>query len=181
MTTSNTAPVVVETPATPSLQSMTTQQVSERLSTLSAKHDSLKSAVAEYETVKVELSETLTEFQKRIGVSMPTATAKPKESAPRAPRAKKEGEGNYPSLKEVVKGIVNKNTDGLDLKGIVAKVREMIEAKEYDSNAKSLSAVVSQAVNALKQENQISHDRESKKYSPKSVEVATASAPTATA
>jgi hypothetical protein len=166
MTTSTTAPVVAAV-ATTTLADMTTQQVSERMSALASKHDSLKAAVAEYDSVKVELNATLTEFQKRLGVTMPATAKAAKEGAPRAPRAKKEGEGKYPSLKEVVVGILNKNTEGLELKGIVAKVQAMIDAKEYDSNAKSLSAVVSQAVNALKQENLISHDRESKKYSPK--------------
>jgi hypothetical protein len=170
MTTPTTATVaapVAATPTAPTLQDLTTQQVSERMSALAAKHDSLKAAVTEYETVKVELNATLTEFQKRLGVTMPVAAKAAKEGTPRAPRAKKEGEGKYPSLKEVVVGILNKNAAGLELKGIVAQVQAMIDAKEYDSNARSLSAVVSQAVNALKQENLISHDRESKKYSPK--------------
>jgi hypothetical protein len=163
MTTSTIAPVVAAT----TLADLTTQQVSERMSALASKHDSLKAAVAEYDSVKVELNATLTEFQKRLGVTMPATSKVAKEGAPRAPRAKKEGEGKYPSLKEIVVGIVNKNTEGLELKGIVSKVQAMIDAKEYDSNAKSLSAVVSQAVNALKQENLITHDRESKKYLPK--------------
>jgi len=167
MTASTTiAPVVA--PVT--LADMTTQQVSERMSALATKHDLLKAAVTEYDSVKVELNATLTEFQKRLGVTMP-ATKAAKENTPRASRTKKEGEGKYPSLKEVVVGILNKNSEGLELKGIVAKVQAMIDAKEYDSNAKSLSAVVSQAVNALKQENLINHDRESKKYSPKNASV----------
>lgn len=172
MTTANTAavaPVAAATPAAaPTLQELSTQQVSERLSTLSERYDSLKSAVTEYDSVKVELAATLTEFQKRLGVVSSATPTKTKEgTTPRAPRAKKDGQGNYPSLKEVVVGILNKNADGLELKGIVAQVQAMIDAKEYDSNAKSLSAVVSQAVNALKQENLINHDRESKKYSKK--------------
>lgn len=69
------------------------------------------------------------------------------------------------SLKKIVKDILAKNSNGLDLGGIVAEVHGMVERKEYVSNAKSLSAVVSQAVTALKQEDAIVHDRESKKYS----------------
>lgn len=70
-----------------------------------------------------------------------------------------------PSLKEIVQTILGKSSEGLDLKGIVAAVHDMVQRKEYVSNAKSLSAVVSQAVNSLKGENKIQHDRESKKYS----------------
>lgn len=69
------------------------------------------------------------------------------------------------SLKSIVQAILAKSPDGLDLGGIVTEVHGMTERKEYVSNAKSLSAVVAQAVTALKQENVIVHDRESKKYS----------------
>lgn len=69
------------------------------------------------------------------------------------------------SLKSIVQTILAKSPDGLDLGGIVTEVHGMTERKEYVSNAKSLSAVVAQAVTALKQENVIVHDRESKKYS----------------
>lgn len=70
-----------------------------------------------------------------------------------------------PSLKEVVKGILSKHTEGLQLKEIVAEVDKMVKAGEYESKAKNLPAVVSQAVHSLRQESLINHDRESKKYS----------------
>ncbi len=70
-----------------------------------------------------------------------------------------------PSLKEVVRNILVKNPNGLELNQIVTEVKTLIENKEYESKAKSLSAVVSQAVHALRQENVVNHDRENKKYS----------------
>lgn len=161
----NTAPA----PAAPSISDMTTAQLSERMSKLAERHDALKTSVSEFETVKNDLKAVSEEFQKRLGLpAAPEAPAEKKSKATRAPRQKKaEGDKKYPSLKEVVLTVLNKNPDGLELKGIVHEVQEMIKRKEYDSGAKSLSAVVSQAVNALKQENLINHDRESKKYTKK--------------
>jgi hypothetical protein len=145
---------------------MTTAQLSDRMTKLAERHDVLKASVAEFSTVNADLKATSDEFQKRFGIVAPAAPAKSKgSSAPRAPRAKKEGDSKYPSLKEVVQTILSKNADGLELKGIVAEVQGMINRKEYASGAKSLSAVVSQAVNALKQESLIKHDRDTKKYS----------------
>jgi hypothetical protein len=81
-------------------------------------------------------------------------------------RKKDVGDGKtYPSLKEVVRGVLARNPDGLELNGIVTEVKGMISRGEYASNAQSISAVVSQAVNSLKQEQLINHDKESKKYS----------------
>jgi hypothetical protein len=109
-----------------------------------------------------------------------TETAKPKVVKQRGPKKKTTqlavaADGTAPaveaeapkrvSLKSIVQGILAKATNGLELSAIVAEVHAMTERKEYSTNAKSLSAVVSQAVTALKQENVIVHDRESKKYS----------------
>lgn len=152
-------------PAAPALSDLTTAQLSERMTKLAERHDALKASVTEYESVKTDLAATLGELQKRVG----GAVASPvKKSATRAPRARKEGTADgkvYPSLKEVVQTVLSKNPNGLDLGGIRHEVQAMIDRKEYASNAKSLSAVISQAVNSLKQEKVINHDRESKKYS----------------
>lgn len=162
---SQTATAAAATTAAPTLADLTTAQLSERMGKLAERHDTLKASVSEYETVKTDLNATVVEFQKRLGhiISVP-AKAKG-SSAPRAPRAKKEGDSKYPSLKGIVQTVLSKNSDGLELKGIVSEVQGMINRKEYSSTAKSLSAVVSQAVNALKQEKVINRDDESKKYS----------------
>lgn len=154
-------------PVQPTLADMTTAQLSERMTKLAERHDVLKASVAEFSTVNADLKTTSDEFQKRFGIATPAAPiSKPKgSSAPRAPRTKKDGDSKYPSLKEVVQTVLSKNADGLELRGIVAEVQGMITRKEYASGAKSLSAVVSQAVNALKQESLIKHDRDTKKYS----------------
>lgn len=156
----------VAAPAASTLSDMTTAQLSERMSRLAERHDTLKASVSEYETVKTDLTSTMSEFQKRIGTAAPVK--KTSSSAPRAPRAPRQnGDQKYPSLKEVVLTVLGKNSNGLDLNGIRVEVQAMIDRKEYSSNAKSLSAVISQAVNALKQEELINHDKESKKYSKK--------------
>jgi len=139
---------------------------------LKAKFEKLEKLEAEAATLKAELLSELSGG----------AIAKPKAAAKRTPKKKTtqlapaSADGTTPpeavadapkrvSLKSIVQSILAKNPDGLDLGGIVAEVHGMTERKEYVSNAKSLSAVVSQAVTALKQENVIVHDRESKKYS----------------
>jgi hypothetical protein len=169
MSNTATAPVAAE----PTVVDMTTAQLSDRMSKLSERYDALKASVSEFETVKTDLAGTLAEIQKRIGAvapaaapaAKPKAKAKSKSSTPRQPKA--DGDKKYPSLKEVVLTVLGKNPDGLELKGIVHEVQEMIKRNEYASGAKSLSAVVSQAVNALKAENLINHDRDSKKYTKK--------------
>ncbi len=167
--TTATAPVAAPAAdAVVAISDMTTAQLSERMAKLADRHDALKASVSEYETVKTELSATLSEIQKRLGTAT-AAPAKAKSSgAPRAPRAPKpQGDQKYSSLKEVVLTVLEKNPDGLDLNGIRLEVQAMIDRKEYHSGAKSLSAVISQAVNALKQEEKINHDRDSKKYTKK--------------
>lgn len=151
----------VTAPAPVSLADLTTAQLSERMGKLAERHDALKASVAEFDTVKTDFSATVTEMQKRVGTTH--AATKPKGEK-RAPRQKKEGDSKFPSLKEVVQTVLGKHPDGLELKGIVSEVQGMINRKEYSSSAKSLSAVVSQAVNSLKQEQLINHDRDSKKY-----------------
>jgi hypothetical protein len=161
--TTVTVPAVVATPTpAPALSDLNTVQLSERMRKLAERHDVLKASVSEFELVRTDLSATLGEFQRRLGAVVQTAPVK-KEST-RSPRTKKDGETGFPSLKEVVLGILQKHPDGLDLNGIRVEVDAMVKRNEYASNAKSLSAVVSQAVNNLKQENLINHDRENKKY-----------------
>lgn len=123
----------------------------------------------EYEAAKADF----------VSVLNGSTVAKPKAAVKRPPKkttqlASASADGTVPleadapkriSLKSIVQVILAKSPDGLDLGAIVAEVHGMTERKEYVSNAKSLSAVVSQAVTALKQENVIVHDRESKKYS----------------
>jgi hypothetical protein len=150
------APVTV-----PTLAELSTAQLSERMGKLAERHDVLKASVSEYETVKTDLNATVAEFQKRLGTTVHGTSAK--KDAPR--RAKKEGDSKFPSLKEIVLTILQKNPDGLDLNGIRIEVDAMIKRGEYSSNAKSLSAVISQAVNGLKQEELIKRDEESRKYS----------------
>ncbi len=167
--TTTTAPAPVSAPATANdgtvtvkLEDLSTAQLSERMTKLAERHDTLKASVAEFESVRIDFAATLSELQKRMGAVVPSGT---KKEGTRQPRAKKDGDGKFPSLKEIVLSVLGKNPNGLELKGIVAEVQGMIDRKEYASTAKSLSAVVSQAVNALKQENLINHDRDSKKYS----------------
>lgn len=82
------------------------------------------------------------------------ATDSPTEKAPK--RA---------SLKDHILAILDKSPEGMPLQGLVTEIHDMVKRNEYATNAKSLTAVVSQAVNGLKQEEKIKHDRESKKYS----------------
>lgn len=155
------APVVVAPVPVVMLVDLPTAQLSELLNKLAERHDVLKESVTEFNSVKTELAATLTEFQKRLGNSVQAPSPKQKDGEKR-PRAKKDS--NAKSLKELVLLVLEKNPAGLELKGIVAEVQGMINRNEYTSNAKSLSAVVSQAVNALKQEEFIKHDRDTKIY-----------------
>ncbi len=67
-----------------------------------------------------------------------------------------EGNGSrQPPLKEVVQNILGQNPEGMELRDIVREVTRMKEAGEYNTNAKSITAVVSQAINQLKQDNLI--------------------------
>lgn len=175
---SNTATVPAAAPAVPTLADMTTAQLSERMSKLAERHDVLKASVSEYETVKADLKSVSEEFQNRLGltpaapasapVAKPKSKAKSKPSTSKAPKAPKaDGDKKFPSLKEVVLTVLGKNADGLDLNGIRVEVEAMIKRGEYHSNAQSLSAVISQAINALKQEGAISRDSDTKKYTKK--------------
>lgn len=155
--------------AQPTLDSLTTAQLSDRMTKLAERHDVLKASVAEFAAVNADLKATSNEFQKRFGIttvaipaSAKVKASKPKSSTPKAPNAPKSDK--FPSLKEVVLTVLEKNTEGLDLNGIRVEVDAMIKRGEYASNAKSLSAVISQAINALKQEGAISRNDETKKY-----------------
>jgi hypothetical protein len=145
---------------------------------LKAKFEKLEKLEAEAAVLKAELVSDLSGGT----IAKPKAKAKPKKkttqlaTADGTPAA--EGvDGTQPaadapkrvSLKGIVQSILAKNPNGLDLGDIVTEVDGMVKRNEYSSNAKSLSAVVAQAVTALKQENVIVHDRESKKYSLPSV------------
>jgi len=170
-----TAPAPVAAPAVPTQADMTTAQLSERMSKLAERYDVLKASVSEYETVKADLKSVSEEFQKRLGLTpaapAPAPAAKPKgkpKAKSTAPKAPKVASGEKKtSLKEVVLTVLGKNTDGLDLNGIRLEVEAMIKRGEYHSNAQSLSAVISQAINALKQEGAISRDSDTKKYTKK--------------
>ncbi len=167
-----TAPASVPaTDAAVTLADMTTAQLSERMGKLAVRYDELKASVSEYETVKTDLRVVSEEFQKRIGLTPAApapAPAKPKAKAKvakaSAPKAPKTDGGKKQSLKDVVLTVLGKNPDGLDLNGIRLEVEAMIKRGEYHSNAQSLSAVISQAINALKQEGAISRDSDTKKY-----------------
>jgi hypothetical protein len=114
------------------------------------------------EELKVQLATATAELVAAAQEQGATAAA-PKTKAKRAPRVAKEGEVKLPSLKEVVQKILVNGP--LEIAGIRKEVEAMIARGEYASNATSLSAVVSQAVNALKGEELVIHDRESKQYS----------------
>jgi hypothetical protein len=123
---------------------------------------------AETTFVKAELVAALSANAKAKAVAAPKKAATRKKAAKPAADATNAPQEDKPkrvSLKDVVQTILGKSSEGLDLGGIVAEVHEMVKRGEYATNAKSLSAVVSQAVNQLKQEVKIKHDRESKKYS----------------
>ena len=121
------------------------------------------------EATKQEFNEAVAELQKELGVVVvgTAHAAKPEgEKRGRKPKAEgEEGASNKKSLKEVVKEVLARNPDGLELKGITAEVVTLIQKGEYTSKANNTSAVVAQAVNALKVEKAINHDKESKKYS----------------
>jgi hypothetical protein len=125
---------------------------------------SLGQLAAEFDALEVTRNSLKTEIVKRLGGEVPVV-AEPKVKKPKVGRKKKEGDKSFPSLKEVVQTILGKNPEGLDLKAIANEVDAMIKRGEYASNAKSLPAVVAQALNALKQEDLLNHDKESKKYS----------------
>ncbi len=132
--------------------------------------------VEKFDKLSQELDSVRAELAKEFGfgvaptvapVAVPESTEKKTAPKKRAGRKKGDGEQNFPSLKSVVQSILAKHPEGLEVKQIVHEVDGMIKRKEYHSGAKSLSAVVSQAVNALKQEDVLNHDRENKKYSLK--------------
>lgn len=131
--------------------------------------------VAQRSKLQNELVAVNGELAKELGINGTVATATPTATAP-APKknggkkrgrkkAQKTDDGkSYPSLKQVVQTILGKHPDGLKLQDIVTEVMKMIERKEYASEAKSMSAVVSQAVTSLKAEKVLSHDRENRIY-----------------
>jgi len=129
---------------------------------LKMKWEKLEKLEAEINLVKAEIVAAL---NGALVKAKPVAKRGPKKKTQSADGTVESAEAKRPSLKGVVQAILAKNPDGLELGGIVAEVHGMKERNEYNTNAKSLSAVVSQAVTALKQENVIVHDRESKKYS----------------
>jgi hypothetical protein len=129
-----------------------------RVAELIKRHDSLKE-----ELVKVN-----GDLAQELGLTAVTPAPRKTEGEKRGRKPKAEGEAaasNKKSLKEVVKEVLARIPDGLELKGITAEVQTLIQKGEYTSKASNTSAVVAQAVNALKVEKAISHDKESKKYS----------------
>jgi hypothetical protein len=114
------------------------------------------------DTAKVEYDESVAELSNELV----TATEKPKqEGEKRGRKPRVEGDtSNKRTLKEIVKEILDKNPDGLELKGVTAVVMDMIKDGQYSSKASNVSAIVSQAINALKAEKGIRHDKQSKKY-----------------
>lgn len=103
------------------------------------------------------------ELHKRLGdETTATAPAKQKSNGQRRGR-KKDANAKYSSLKNLILDILSANS--FDLGGVVIEVKKRIDAGEYSSSAQSLPAVVSQAINSLKQENQVEQDSTSKKYS----------------
>lgn len=59
------------------------------------------------------------------------------------------------SLKQLVQEIVAKHPDGVELREITTEVTGMVERKEYVTKAKSITAVVSQAINQLQNDKAI--------------------------
>jgi len=125
-----------------------------------------------------------------FGTAAPTASApaksKPVQKAPKSGASKpasqrtvkvtgEDGtEKTQPSLKQVVQNIVAKHPDGVELREIVNEVTGMVERKEYVTKAKSITAVVSQAINQLTQDNAIVGEKspETKRNKYKTVAVA---------
>ena len=129
-----------------------------RIAELVKRHDSLKE-----ELVKVD-----GELAEELGLQSVAPTPRKTDGEKRGRKPKTEGEvgaSNKKSLKEVVKEVLARNPDGLELKGITAEVVTLIQKGEYSSKASNTSAVVAQAVNALKIDKAINHDKDSKKYS----------------
>ena len=83
-------------------------------------------------------------------------------------------ERTQPALKQVVQDIVAKHPEGIEARAITDVVIGMIERKEYISNASSVTAVVSQAINQLQTDKAIIGEKspESKRKKYKRVAVA---------
>jgi hypothetical protein len=131
--------------------------------------------VAQRSKLQADLVAVNGELAKELGVvggTVATATATapaPKKNGTGKKRGRKKAQKtedgkSYPSLKQVVQTILGKHPDGLKLQDIVLEVNKMKDRGEYASEAKSMSAVVSQAVTSLKQEKVLSHDRENRIY-----------------
>jgi len=129
--------------------------------------------VKRHDALKEELAQVNAELAQELGLGNAAAPVVAPRKAENRGRKPKEGETAVKkSLKEVVKEVLARNPDGLELKGITAEVQTLIQKGEYASKASNTSAVVAQAVNALKVEHAINHDKESKKYSLAKTEVA---------
>jgi hypothetical protein len=130
---------------------------------------SLVELATEMDKLTESQNQVKAEVLKRFGIEVPESTVvvKPKVQGEKRGRKKQEGgtTTKFPSLKEIVQTILAKHPEGLELKGIALEVEAMRQRGEYASNAKSIPAVVAQAVTALKQESLLNHDKESKKYS----------------
>lgn len=78
------------------------------------------------------------------------------------------------SLKRVVQSIVAQHPNGVELREIVNEVTGMVGRQEYFTKAQSITAIVSQALNQLTQDNAIVGERspETKRNKYKTVAVA---------
>lgn len=145
---------------------------------------------AEGDSLRAELTQLLGPLLRLPGsTAAPTAVSAPAKPKPvqKAPKANKPAgqrtvkvtgedgaEKTQPSLKQVVQTIVAKHPNGVELREIVNEVTGMVERKEYVTKAKSITAVVSQAINQLTQDNAIIGEKspETKRNKYKTVAVA---------
>ena len=122
----------------------------------------------EMQALSARKATAIAELVKELG-SSPSVTVTAAPPAEEPAKGQKRGrkpasEKKFPSLKKIVKDMLAKSKDGMELQDIVTEVKGMISRKEYESSATNLSAVVSQATTSLKAEGFICQDKESRKY-----------------
>lgn len=142
-------------------------EVSDLRTKLAAKEEEHKTVLEDYKKEGVAVGLTFPESSK------PTVKGAKRGPRPGTKRVKKDapaaGDGTAvpkkPSLKEVVLDILKVNPDGLILKQLVEEVDKLIAEGKYETTATKRSAVVSQAVNKLKEENLIQRNTENHRWS----------------
>jgi hypothetical protein len=105
-------------------------------------------AVADAPTVEAQVDGAPAEEQQEETVTTPRTNGE------------SNGEGRQPSLKDVILNQVLANSrTGMELKEIVAEITRMIQNGEYNTKAKKVTPIVSQALHQLKAERLVSVEK----------------------